>query len=115
MSRFELSESTSLAIALWAIVVLGSLAPASVPLAGPAASVADRPATPESSYDAPRLDPSQAKAKLAAGEDMVLVDVRAAESYDHEHITGAISMPWRDMEKGHTQLPKERLLLLYCT
>lgn len=83
-------------------------APAPVPAAGIAAS----PST--STFEAPRVTPDEVRARQAAGEDLMLVDVRSAESFKHEHITGAESFPWATLEKSQTKLPRERRIVLYC-
>lgn len=101
---------TSTAIALWAVLGLCALSPGSMPTSSVGAS-----AMHVSDYDPERITPDEAKARRAKGEDMLLVDVRPLESYKLEHIAGAISSPWRDLPEGHALLPKERLLLLYCT
>ena len=108
-----LSTSASLAVALWAIVMLGALSPSSVPREGPL--VPSFSTTKKSDYDPPRAVATEVKARLARGEVILVVDVRAPESYAHEHIGGAVSSPWRDMAKGFAMLPKDKLLLLYCT
>ena len=66
-------------------------------------------------YEAPRVTPQEAKARMDAGEEIVLVDVRGASYYAAGHIEGAISAPWATLTEGHAQLPKDKLLLLYCT
>ncbi|MFP5502631.1 MAG: rhodanese-like domain-containing protein [Candidatus Sericytochromatia bacterium] len=71
------------------------------------------PASPR--YEAPRLTPQEVKARMDAGEDIVVVDVRGASFYAAGHIEGAISAPWATLSEGHAQLPKDKLLLLYCT
>jgi 3-mercaptopyruvate sulfurtransferase SseA len=113
----DVSTSASLAIALWAIVLLGSLSPSSAPREGPLAPALfqPEPQASRSTYQAKRMTAQEAKAHINMGEKFVLVDVRAPESYAHEHIEGAISSPWRDLPTGFKMLPKDKLLLLYCT
>lgn len=113
MSIFEVSTETALAVSLWAIVLLGAISPGSVPQDGPLAMGPDD--YHQSTYDPPRITPAEAQARMAHGERIVLVDVRPTEAYKHEHIDGAISAPWRDLSKGFGLLPRDRLLLLYCT
>jgi 3-mercaptopyruvate sulfurtransferase SseA len=117
MPEPAVSTTASLAIALWAIVMLGALSPSSAPREGPLAMAAVEAAstTHRSNYDAKRMTPQEYKTRMSMGEKFVLVDVRAPESYEHEHIAGAISSPWRDLAKGYGMLPKDKLLLLYCT
>jgi rhodanese-related sulfurtransferase len=50
---------------------------------------------------------------LHNGDDLVVVDVRAAEDYQKGHIPGAVNLPrekWSSLEG----LRKERLNVLYC-
>jgi 3-mercaptopyruvate sulfurtransferase SseA len=116
MFDHAVSTSASLAISLWAIVMLGALSPSSAPREGPlAAAAVEAQATHKTGYDARRMTPQEYKQHMAQGEPIVIVDVRAPESFEHEHIQGAISSPWRDLAKGYGLLPKDKLLLLYCT
>jgi 3-mercaptopyruvate sulfurtransferase SseA len=97
-------------IALAVLVGIGAVAPSSTVASAPAYHGA-----PQSSFVPDRATPEQIKERRAKGEDFFVVDVRAKESFDAEHIEGAVSNPWRDMAKGFALLPKDRLLLLYCT
>ena len=36
-------------------------------------------------------------------------------AFDEAHIAGAKSIPWAKLPDGYAQLPKDRLLALYCT
>lgn len=84
----------------------------SVPQAGapvPGASA------PVGAYDAPRVTPEQAYARIQAGEDLVILDVRPASAYQAGHIKGAINIPWANLKDDYSQLPKDRFILLYCT
>jgi 3-mercaptopyruvate sulfurtransferase SseA len=86
------------------------------PAASPSPAVSASPAAAPAStlYEAPRVTAEQAKARMAQ-EPVVVVDVRGAAAYQLEHVAGAINIPWADLEKGYQQLPKDRLILLYCT
>jgi rhodanese-related sulfurtransferase len=47
--------------------------------------------------------------------DLVIVDARYPESFAHEHIPGAINLPWRDVDESTTaELPRESLYVVYC-
>lgn len=87
----------------------GTSAPAPIVSEAPAAA----PTSPR--YEAPRVTPQEAKARMDAGEEIVLVDVRGASYYAAGHIEGAVSAPWATLSEGHAQLPKDKPLLLYCT
>jgi len=52
---------------------------------------------------------------LEAGEDVVVIDARSAESFQAEHIPGAISIPHRLMGPDTTKhLNKNALVVTYC-
>jgi len=61
-----------------------------------------------------RISGEDALKALAKGE-AVLVDVRAKESYDSEHAKGAISIPLSDLASRMGELPKDKLIITYCT
>lgn len=76
----------------------------------------------------PRTSVEEVKAKLDAGSNIVIVDVRSQYSYERSHIAGAISIPLGDLfdEKGDP-LPSEEVdqrysdlhrydeIITYCT
>lgn len=51
------------------------------------------PAEPEEKAEVKLISPEDAKARLDAGEEIILIDVRTKEEYDQEHIPGAILLP----------------------
>lgn len=60
-------------------------------------------------------DSSDMKAALAAGENIVVVDARARELFEREHILGAISIPHAAMNPETTKgLDKNALIVTYC-
>jgi 3-mercaptopyruvate sulfurtransferase SseA len=70
---------------------------------------------PVAAYDAPRVTPEQAQARILAGEQLVILDVRSEAAYKSGHIAGAINIPWANLKDDYSQLPKDRFILLYCT
>lgn len=70
---------------------------------------------PVAVYDAPRVTPEQAQARILAGEQLVILDVRSESAYKAGHIAGAINIPWANLKDDYSQLPKDRFILLYCT
>ncbi len=57
----------------------------------------------------------QLKAKLDAGEDLVLLDVLSPESYRQQHLPGAINIPFDKLDAEHlADLPKEKEIVVYC-
>jgi 3-mercaptopyruvate sulfurtransferase SseA len=61
-----------------------------------------------------RISAEEAKKAVAKGE-AVLVDVRPKESYDMEHPKGAISLPLSELSSRIGELPKDKLVITYCT
>ncbi|NOY85982.1 MAG: metalloregulator ArsR/SmtB family transcription factor [Deltaproteobacteria bacterium] len=51
--------------------------------------------------------------RVRAGEVMVL-DVRPAEEYSAGHITGAISIPLKELAERLSELPKDQEIAAYC-
>ena len=72
------------------------------------------PITIDSGFDVPRINLEQLKEKLDAGADLAIVDVRSKEDFDEGHITGAISIPWEEMEARYTELPRDKEIITYC-
>jgi rhodanese-related sulfurtransferase len=62
----------------------------------------------------PRVTAAEAKSALDRNEG-VIVDVRGSVPYDLEHIAGAISIPLGLLEAQADDLPKDKLIVLYCT
>ena len=64
----------------------------------------------------PRVPVEQAKAALDSGA-AIIVDVRAAQSYEQEHIAGSISIPLAEIEANPTglKLDKNQWIITYCT
>jgi predicted sulfurtransferase len=52
--------------------------------------------------------------KLVKAKKAVFVDVRSKESYDAEHIKGAVSIPLSDIVKRVKELPRGREIITYC-
>lgn len=61
-----------------------------------------------------RITGIEARQALAKGE-AVLVDVRPKESYAASHAEGALSIPLSDLGSRAAELPKDKLVITYCT
>lgn len=57
---------------------------------------------------------AELRARRAAGEAVVVVDVRSAEEFAAGHIEGAIHMPVADIEADPTRLPLDRPIVTAC-
>ncbi len=87
--------------------------PPQPPAAEPAPQAAQQaPADPLAA--APRVTGEEARQALAKG-GAVLVDVRAKEAYESGHAKGAISLPLSDLPARIGELPKDKLVITYCT
>ena len=95
---------------LLAIPAVGGTQAQSTAPKTPAAQAA--PADPAA--EAPRISVADAKKALDAGK-AILVDVRAAMSYEQEHAKGAISLPTHEVAARMSELPKDKQIIAYCT
>jgi rhodanese-related sulfurtransferase len=59
------------------------------------------------------VDRARLLARVQAGEVTVL-DVRPAEEYRAAHISGAVSVPLRELQSRLAKLPKKREIVAYC-
>ena len=64
--------------------------------------------------EARRISVAEAREALANGT-AVLVDVRGSESFQAEHAKGALSIPLSDIAGRAGELPKDKLIITYCT
>ena len=53
------------------------------------------------------------RSRLARG-DVVLVDVRPAEEFEADHIEGAASIPFDELDRRISELPSDREVVAYC-
>jgi len=61
------------------------------------------------------IDPSDLNEALRNGEKIVVIDARSPESFRREHITGALSIPHRQMDAKTTKgVAKDALVVTYC-
>lgn len=82
-----------------------------------ASAFAQPQTTPQPAADpaaARRISGEEARQAVAKGE-AVLVDVRAKQAYDASHAKGAISLPLSDLPSRAGELPKDKLIVTYCT
>lgn len=84
---------------------------ASVPLPTPTLASAK---TPSSYEEIQRISPEELKALIESGADIVVVDNQPEGAYNMGHIPGALNFPWAMEIPQPTNLPKDKLLVLYC-
>ncbi len=59
------------------------------------------------------IDINEAIAR-AVSENGILIDVRSQKEFLEGHIPMAINVPLNEIQSGRFNLPKRRLLVLYC-
>ena len=83
------------------------------PSPAPQAAPAPAPAAPTEAT-ARRIPAVEAREALAKGK-AVLVDVRPKTAYDSSHAKGALSIPLTEIDARAAELPKDKLVVTYCT
>ena len=81
------------------------------------APVAETPAASHEPVetDATEMDPAALKARLDAGEDVYLLDVRNPDELEeHGMIPGAVNIPIDELEARVAEVPKDRPIVTYC-
>lgn len=64
--------------------------------------------------DAPRISLADAKKDFDAGK-AIFIDTRAAESFNLEHIKGAVNVPAGEFETRYATIPKDKKIIAYCS
>lgn len=81
----------------------------------PAAAPISEAAFEEETYpEIPRVSLDEAKAALDS-DSALFVDVRSAEAYQGSHISGAVNIPFGELETRLGELDKTQWLITYCT
>lgn len=52
--------------------------------------------------------------RRASSGEIVLLDVRPEEEYNHKHLDGAKSIPLTQLKKRFADLPKDKVIIAYC-
>ena len=60
------------------------------------------------------IDPRELKRRIAAGDDVVVVDVRPREEFEAGHIAGAVSIPLEELSDRLDELPDDVEVVAYC-
>jgi hypothetical protein len=113
-----------------ALALIGSLAGGGTGTANPAnptpgSSVAivraGTPApfgTPDTEIGGPEppvITPAELKAQLDQGEPVVIVDGRSPADFAQGHVQGALSIPAGEISERYQELPKDKLIVVYCS
>ncbi|MEB3196436.1 MAG: rhodanese-like domain-containing protein [Candidatus Sericytochromatia bacterium] len=76
-------------------------------------------AAPHPEVASPLLEPAtigttELHQKRQSVQDWLIVDVRSREAFDMEHLPGAISVPYSQIDQRLKDLPRDRQIVLYC-
>ena len=69
---------------------------------------------PNFSTDSPYVSIEELKQELDRGANMIILDARPKQDYDMDHIAGAISMPFFEVEQRYEELPGDTWIVTYC-
>lgn len=62
-----------------------------------------------------KIDQKDFIAKVKAGEDMFILDIRQPDVYGQGHVKGAVNAPWgTDISNNLSKLPKDKTIMVYC-
>jgi hypothetical protein len=97
---------------LAAVLVHGipSVAVATTPRPAPAATTF----TTQVLAEPPNISTDELHKRLRTASDLYLIDVRSKEAHEQEHLPGAHSLPYSQLDTGQASLPRNRTLVLYC-
>ena len=105
---------TRQALAGGVLLAMAALPAFAAPQVNPQVAAPVAPAAAPTEESARRISATEARQALAEGK-AVLVDVRPKEAYDMSHAQGAISLPLSDLGSRIGELPKDKLVITYCT
>ena len=57
----------------------------------------------------------EVKALIDKNADVVIVDVLGHRSYQQKHLPTSVSVPVGELENRHQELPKNKLIIFYCS
>ena len=61
-----------------------------------------------------RITPEEARAAVLRGK-AIIVDVRGEASYNAGHVKGASSIPLNDIAQRMRELPRDKMIITYCS
>ena len=70
---------------------------------------------PTTRAEVPRITAEELKARLDAGEKILVVDTRNEATYRYGHMLGAISIPENEVEAHFDELPRDVDIVFYCS
>ena len=72
------------------------------------------PAVPSTVDEIPRITVEELKAELDKGP-VTGIDVRGQTSFEAGHLPGAVNIPELEIKNRAGELPRDRLIVTYCT
>lgn len=85
------------------------------PVPNPPLAPAATPALPPNPEDQMRRVRADEAIKLAKAGDALIIDVRGTETFNTQHIKGALDFPLQRIEGGDFGgLPRNKLIIAYC-
>jgi rhodanese-related sulfurtransferase len=67
-----------------------------------------------SAQEVQSIKPEELKKLIESKADIVVVDNQPKGAYDMGHIPGAVNFPWAPQIKVPVNLPRNKMLILYC-
>jgi rhodanese-related sulfurtransferase len=64
--------------------------------------------------EAPSISPRELEARLAQGDDLLVLDVRTPQEYASGHVPGAINVPHDEVAARAAELAGTRPVAVYC-
>jgi predicted sulfurtransferase len=68
----------------------------------------------QASDDVRRITPEEVRVLLKQNK-AVVVDVRNKDAYNAGHIKGALSIPFGEIEERAKELPRDKMIVAYCS
>jgi predicted sulfurtransferase len=80
-----------------------------------ASAPTDEPETGNIPYPSvERIPPEEAHAMVQNGEALI-VDVRDRAAFEAGHVAGALSLPEAELSDRLSELPRQQMIITYCT
>jgi hypothetical protein len=110
----DLRKNGLIVFILGALMIFSACAPVQAPAAQAPDSEPASAIVYESAAEIPRISVEEAKAQFDDGT-AVFVDSRGRRFYDMQHIAGALPPPEVDPPALDNSIPKDQLIIAYCT
>lgn len=61
------------------------------------------------------INAEDVKKKIDDGDNFTLINVLTRDSYEKEHISGSINIPYQDIAKHSKELDKDEEIIVHCS